>query len=169
MSNYFILEQMRLTKKIKKNMPSWSNKLSELKSMQMKPVQTKVAQVEPNSPMRACLVQYAFAFISLHAATLTMDPWKGSSNSTGKEKKNVVRTKIELKKGLIANFKNGVCVTDLTAQYNMAKPISILLRNKKRIMAANVAKGVTIVHSRQRPQIMDEVEKLLLGFFYLHK
>ena len=157
-----IVEQMRLTKKITKNMPSWSNKLSEFESMQ-------VAQVEPNSPMRACLVQFAFAFISLHAATLTMDPRKGSSNSTGKEKKNVVRTTIELKKGIIANLNNGVCVTDLAAQYNMAKPISILLRNKKRIMAADVAKGVTIVHNRQRPQIMDEVEKLLLGFFYLHK
>ena len=28
--------------------------------------------------------------------------------------------------------------------------------------AADVAKGVTIVHSKKRPQIMGEVEKLLL-------
>ena len=27
--------------------------------------------------------------------------------------------------------------------------------------ASDVAKGVTIVHSKQRPQIIDEVEKLL--------
>ena len=34
--------------------------------------------------------------------------------------------------------------------------------NKEAIKATDIAKGVTIFHSKQRPQIMDEVEKLLL-------
>ena len=40
--------------------------------------------------------------------------------------------------------------------------ISTFLKNIDAVMAADVAKGVTIVRSKQRPQIMDEVEKLLL-------
>ena len=40
--------------------------------------------------------------------------------------------------------------------------ISTFLKNKGTIKAADVAKGVTIVHSKQTPQIMDEAEKLLL-------
>ena len=34
------------------------------------------------------------------------------------------------------------------------------------IKAADVAKGVTIVHSKKRPQIMDEVEKMLTILYY---
>ena len=56
-----------------------------------------------------------------------------------------------------------VRVSDLAAQYNMAKStISTFLTNKEAIKAADFAKEVTIVHSKQRLQIMDEVEKLLL-------
>ena len=40
--------------------------------------------------------------------------------------------------------------------------ISTYLKNKEEIKAADVSKGVTTVHSKQRPLIMDEVEKLLL-------
>ena len=70
-----------------------------------------------------------------------------------------MRTTIELKKQIIAKFKNGVRVSDLAAQYNMTiSTISTFLKNKETIKAADVAKGVTIVHSKQRPQIMDEVE-----------
>ena len=50
-------------------------------------------------------------------------------------------------------------MSDLTAQYNMAKyTTSTFLKNKEAIKVADVAKGVTIIHSMQRPQIMDEVE-----------
>ena len=88
---------------------------------------------------------------------------KSSSNSTGREKRKVVRTTIELKKEIIVKFENGVRVSDLTAQYNMANcTISTFLKNKEAIKAADVAKGVTIVCSKQRPQILDEVEQLLL-------
>ena len=73
-----------------------------------------------------------------------------------------MRTTIELKE-IIVKFKNGVRVSDLAAQYNMAKfTISTFLKNKEAIKAADVTKGVTIVHSKQRPHKKDEVEKQLL-------
>ena len=46
---------------------------------------------------------------------------KINSNSSGKEKRKVVRTTIALKKEIIAKFENGVRVSDLVGQYNMAK------------------------------------------------
>ena len=92
-----------------------------------------------------------------------MGPKKRSSNSTRKEKKNVVRTTIELKKEIIAKFENGVGMSDLATQYNIPKStISTFLKNKQTINAVDVAKGVTNVHNKQRPQIVDEVEKLLI-------
>ena len=94
-----------------------------------------------------------------------MGPKKGSHNTTGKGKRKVVRTTIELKKEIIAKFENGIRVSDLATQYGMAKStISTFLKNKEAIKAADVAKGVTSVVSKQRPQIMDKVEKLLLIF-----
>ena len=46
----------------------------------------------------------------------------------------------------------------------MAKStISTFLKNTEVIKAADVAKGVTIVHSKQRPQIMFAVEVLQFG------
>ena len=92
-----------------------------------------------------------------------MGPKKCSSNSTGKEKRSVIRTTIELKKEIIAMLENGVRVSDLKAQNNMEKStISTFLKNEEAIQAADVANGETIVYSKQRPQIIDEVEKLLL-------
>ena len=92
-----------------------------------------------------------------------MGPKKRSSNSIGMEKIKVMRTTVELKDKVITKFENSVRVSVLTVQYNMAKyTISAFLKNKAAIKAADVAKGVTIVHSRQMMQIMDEVEKLLL-------
>ena len=62
-----------------------------------------------------------------------------------------MRTTIELKKEIIAMFENGVPVSDLALQYNMVKStISTFLKNKDAIKAADVATGVTIVHSKQR-------------------
>ena len=60
-------------------------------------------------------------------------------------------TTIYLKKEIIAKFENGVRVSDLAAQINMEKStISTFLKNKDTIKAADVAKGVTIVHCKQR-------------------
>ena len=87
-----------------------------------------------------------------------MDHKKSNSNSTGKEKRKVMRTTIELKKEIFAKFEHGVYVSDLAAQYNMAKcTISTFVKNKEATKAADVAKGVTIVHSKQRQKIMFEV------------
>ena len=80
-----------------------------------------------------------------------------------KEKRKVVRTIIELIKETIAKFENDIRLSDLAAQYNMAKStISSFLKNKDAIKATDVTIEVMIVHSKQRPQIMDEVAKLLL-------
>ena len=74
-----------------------------------------------------------------------------------------MRTTIELKKEIIVKFENGVRVSDLATQCNIARcTILTFLEDKEEIKEANVAKGVTIVHSKQRLQIVDEVEKLLL-------
>ena len=105
----------------------------------------------------------AFVFLPLHMATLTLNHGtkKSSSNSTRKEKIKVVRTTIESKKKIITKLENGVRVSDLAVQYSMAKSmISTSLKNREAIKSA-VVKGVMIVHSKQRPQIMDDVENLL--------
>nr|XP_057913058.1 tigger transposable element-derived protein 1-like [Doryrhamphus excisus] len=74
---------------------------------------------------------------------------------------NVTRT-IELKKELIAKFESGARVSDLAAQYNMAKStISTILKRKEAIKAADVAKGVKILTSKRHVK-MEEVEKILL-------
>ncbi|GCC24330.1 hypothetical protein chiPu_0002730 [Chiloscyllium punctatum] len=47
-------------------------------------------------------------------------------------------------------------------QYDMVKStICTILKNKEALKAADVAKGVTIL-MKQRPKLLDEVEKLLL-------
>ncbi|XP_061899525.1 tigger transposable element-derived protein 1-like [Entelurus aequoreus] len=74
---------------------------------------------------------------------------------------NVTRT-IELKKELIAKFESGARVSDLAAQYKMAKStISTILKRKEAIKAADVAKGVKILTSKRHVK-MEEVEKILL-------
>ena len=68
-----------------------------------------------------------------------MGPKKSSSNSTGQEKRKVMRTTIELKTEIIAKFENGVRVSDVAAQFNMAKSTTkTFLKNKKAIKAADV-------------------------------
>ena len=75
-----------------------------------------------------------------------------------------MRTTIEWKKETIAKFENCVRVSGLAAQYNMVKSTySTFLKNtKEAIKTVDVVREVTIVHSKQRPLIIDEVEKLLL-------
>ena len=55
-------------------------------------------------------------------------------------------------------------MSDLAAAYGMAKStISTIIKNKEVIKRADVAKGVTVI-SKQRPPILQEVEKLLLVY-----
>ena len=91
-----------------------------------------------------------------------MGPKKDSDK--GKAKRKTVRTTIELKKEIIAKYESGVRVSDLASQYEMAKStISTILKHKEVLKKADVAMGVTAI-SKQRPQIMEEMEKLLLIF-----
>ena len=91
-----------------------------------------------------------------------MGPKKDSDK--GKAKRKTVRTTIELKKEIIAKYESGVRVSDLASQYEMAKStISTILKHKEVLKKADVVMGVTAI-SKQRPQIMEEMEKLLLIF-----
>ncbi|XP_061625057.1 tigger transposable element-derived protein 1-like [Phyllopteryx taeniolatus] len=73
-----------------------------------------------------------------------------------------IRLTVEQKKEIIAEHETGVRVCDLAAQFGLAKStICTILKNKASIKAADVAKGVTLL-TKQRTQILEEVEKLLL-------
>ena len=62
---------------------------------------------------------------------LVMGPMKGSSNTTGKGKRKVVKTTIELKNEIIGKFENSVRFSALAIQYSMVKStILIFLKNK---------------------------------------
>ena len=54
------------------------------------------------------------------------------------------------------------CVLSRSTIQHGKSMTSTFQKNKEAIKAADVAKGVTIVRSKQRSQIMDEVEKMLL-------
>lgn len=67
-----------------------------------------------------------------------------------KPKRKIVISTIEMKKELITKWESGTRLSDLAAQYGMAKStISTILKNKK---AANVAKGVKTLASKNRQQ-----------------
>ena len=99
-----------------------------------------------------------------------MGPKKNRSNPTGQEEIKVVRTTMELKKYIIAKFENGVRVSDLAAQYNMARStISTFMKNKEAIKAADVANGVTIVHSKQAVHIFKDKAMMHLRKILQHR
>ncbi|XP_043575225.1 tigger transposable element-derived protein 1-like [Chiloscyllium plagiosum] len=84
---------------------------------------------------------------------------KSGSDSGVKKPKRIT---VETKKEVIAKHKNGSRVSDLAMQYDIAKlTICTILKKKEAPKAADVAKGVTIL-TKQRPKLLDEVEKLLL-------
>ncbi|KAF2366050.1 Homeobox domain-like [Trinorchestia longiramus] len=79
-----------------------------------------------------------------------------------KPKRKAVRTTIELKKELVAEFEKGTRISALATQYGTAKStILSILKNKDVIKKANVAKGVTVLAVNRSP-IIEKVEKLLL-------
>ncbi|KAM6455899.1 tigger transposable element-derived protein 1-like [Liasis olivaceus] len=87
---------------------------------------------------------------------------KKMQSGLGKNKALKKKVTIELKKEIIEKHDRGVRVTDLAAEYKMAKStISTILKNKDAIREADVAKGVTML-MRKRTQVLEEVEKLLL-------
>lgn len=83
-------------------------------------------------------------------------------NDSSKVKRKMTRITIEVKKEIIAKHENGVRVSDLATQFGMAKStICTILKNKETIKGADVARGVTVL-TKQRSQMIEEVEKLLL-------
>ena len=88
----------------------------------------------------------------------------GSSKAADSGKRKVVRKTVEFKKELIAKYESGVRVSELAKEFGMAKStISTILKHKDALKASDVAKGSTVL-SKQRPQVLEEVEKLLLIF-----
>ena len=82
----------------------------------------------------------------------------------GNEKKRTTRATLGVKKEFVAEHENGFHVSYLASKYSVPKSsISTFLKNKGMINAANVAKGSKAI-SRQRPQVIEEVETLLLVF-----
>lgn len=88
---------------------------------------------------------------------------EGNKNAQSKNRKKVLKKiTIELKKQIVEKHERGIRVTDLASEYKMAKStISTILKNKDAIKGADVAKGVTTL-TKQRTQVLEEVEKLLL-------
>ncbi|XP_066962145.1 tigger transposable element-derived protein 1-like [Macrobrachium rosenbergii] len=79
-----------------------------------------------------------------------------------KQKRETVRTTIELKMEIFEKYERGIRVTDLALEFKLPRSIiSTFLKNKEAIKSAGVAKGVTSL-TKQRPPIIDENEKLLL-------
>ena len=92
-----------------------------------------------------------------------MGPRKVRSD-IGQAKRKIVRRTVEVKKEIITKHENGICVSDLAAEYGMAKStISTIIKNKKVVKGADVAKGVTVIN-KQRPPILEEVKKVLLVY-----
>ena len=80
---------------------------------------------------------------------------------SGKENRKTTRATLGVKKEIIAEHENGVRVSDRPLKYGMSKStISTFLMNDEIIKAANVAKVYKLI-SKQRPQIIEEVERLL--------
>ncbi|XP_028575874.2 uncharacterized protein LOC114592144 isoform X1 [Podarcis muralis] len=78
-----------------------------------------------------------------------------------KAKRTINRTTIEVKKEIISKHESGARVRDLARQFGIAKStICTILKNKKAIKGANVARGVKTL-TKQRTQTIEEVEKLL--------
>ncbi|XP_069188784.1 tigger transposable element-derived protein 1-like [Procambarus clarkii] len=83
-----------------------------------------------------------------------------AKDSVGKGKKATIT--VEVKKEIIAKHERGVRVVDLVREYGRtSSTICTILKRKEQFKTLEVAKGVTKVN-KKRPQILEEVEKLLL-------
>ncbi|XP_039608438.1 uncharacterized protein LOC120528359 [Polypterus senegalus] len=98
------------------------------------------------------------------ASVLNLQLTKQVKSGSVGEKKGLKKIEIELKKKIIEKYEHGVRVTDLATEFKKSKStISTILKQKDAIKAADVAKGVTVL-TKQRPQVLEEVEKLLLSW-----
>ncbi|EEB17070.1 conserved hypothetical protein [Pediculus humanus corporis] len=88
---------------------------------------------------------------------------------TGLKQNKKKRITIEKKKEVVKNYESGVSVTDLSKLFGIAKStISTILRKKDAIKTADVATGITVI-TKQRPKMLDEVEKSLIKWIEENK
>ncbi|XP_050726478.1 tigger transposable element-derived protein 1-like [Eriocheir sinensis] len=89
-----------------------------------------------------------------------MAPKRLISGENKPKRKNVVTT-IERKKEIIDKYEKGARITDLAAEYRMARStVATILKNKEAIKGADVAMGVK--KQLKRPAAVEEMEKLLM-------
>ncbi|XP_033001754.1 tigger transposable element-derived protein 1-like [Lacerta agilis] len=89
-----------------------------------------------------------------------MGPKKAAPAESGERKKEKVT--LEMKKEIIRKHDGGMRVTDLAREYGRnPSTIGTILKMREKILATDVAKGVTRIF-KNRPAVLEEVEKLLL-------
>ncbi|XP_078242892.1 putative CENPB DNA-binding domain-containing protein 1 [Pogona vitticeps] len=89
-----------------------------------------------------------------------MGPKKAASAEAGKMTKEKIT--LEMKKEIIRKHDGGMRVIDLTREYRRnPSTIGTILKKREKILATDVAKGVTKMVKNQ-PAVLEEVEKLLL-------
>ncbi|XP_053252052.1 tigger transposable element-derived protein 1-like [Podarcis raffonei] len=89
-----------------------------------------------------------------------MGPKKTAAAEAGKRKKEKVT--LEMKKEIIRKHDGRMRVTDLAREYGRnPSTIRTILKMREKIMATDAAKGVTRI-VKNRPAVLEEVEKLLL-------
>ncbi|XP_033029529.1 tigger transposable element-derived protein 1-like [Lacerta agilis] len=89
-----------------------------------------------------------------------MGPKKTAAAESGERKKEKVT--LEMKKEIIWKHDGGMRVTDLAREYGRnPSTIGTILKMREKILATDVAKGVTRI-VKNRPAVLEEVEKLLL-------
>ncbi|XP_066471611.1 uncharacterized protein [Tiliqua scincoides] len=89
-----------------------------------------------------------------------MGPKKAAPAEAGKRTKEKIT--LEMKKEIIRKHDRGMRLTDLAREYGRnPSTIGTILKMREKILATDVAKGVTRI-VKNRPAVLEEVEKLLL-------
>ena len=102
-----------------------------------------IVNISGNCVVNICIFSLVFAayyYYQIH----TLVPKKVSDNC--KVKRQVVRTMIVLNKEIMAKYDRGVHLSNLAAEYGMAKlTMSTILKQREAIKSADVAKGVKVL------------------------
>ena len=71
---------------------------------------------------------------------------------------------MEMKKEIIRNYEEGARIIDIVRELGKASStIAMIVEKKDKIKGFDVSKGVTLIApKKKRPEILNEVEKLLL-------
>nr|XP_020634084.1 tigger transposable element-derived protein 1-like [Pogona vitticeps] len=89
-----------------------------------------------------------------------MGPKKTASAQVGKSTREKVT--LEMKKDITRKYDGGRCIADIAREYSRnASTIGTIMANREKILATDAVKGVTGI-ARNRPAVLEEVEKLLV-------